>query len=92
VVLRIFRLVAHEDSKIKDSALLRQRGRVEMSPAVLNIDRRRLDSVSLAVRRLRAGLLAKRAVREKEARAPMVNLGGHHEVARRLRRSAALGS
>jgi len=78
VVLGIFRRRV-----ARNSALLRQRVGLEPSAAVLNIEHR-LDYVSLAVRRLRAGLLTNCKPREKEGRARMVNrLAGHQEVGRR---------
>lgn len=73
----------------RNSALLRQRGRLDSSAAVLNIEHR-LGYVSLAVRRLRAALLTNCKPREKEGRAPMVNLAdSRREVERKLQASSA---
>ena len=85
VVLRIFRRsVAVEDPSVSDSARRRQQARVRMSIAAQNRDRN-LRFASQPRRRLLAHLRVKRAAREKEGKAPMVNLVGHHqEVERRL--------
>ncbi len=88
-VLRIFRRVAANQLNVRDSALLRQRGRLDPSAAVLNIEHR-LDYVSRPVRRLRAGLLTNCKPREKEGRAPMVNpADSRREVERKLQASSA---
>jgi len=87
VVLRIFRRsVAVEDPSVSDSARRRQQARVRMSIAAQNSDRNlRFASQS---RRLPARLLVKRAAREKEGKAPMVNLvARHQEVERPLQAS-----
>lgn len=74
---------------LSDSVRRRQqRVRVQMSVAGLSVGRRR-KCVNLVVRRLRAVLLAKRAARDKEGRAPMVNLAAHHGVERLLQPSIA---
>ena len=85
VVLRIFRRsVAVEDPNVSDSARRRQQARVRMSIAAQNRDRN-LRFASQSRRRPLAHLRVKRAAREKEGKAPMVNLVGHHqEVERRL--------
>jgi hypothetical protein len=53
---------------------------------------RDLESVSQARSRQLAHLPAKRAAREKEAKAPMVNLPHHQEAERLLQPSVARGS
>lgn len=74
---------------LSDSVRRRQqRVRVQMSVAGLSVGRRR-KCVNLVVRPLRAVLLAKRAARDKEGRAPMVNLAAHHGVERLLQPSIA---
>ena len=86
VVLRIFRRsVAVEDPSVSDSAHRRQQARVRMSIAAQNRDRN-LRFASQSRRRPLAHLRVKRAAREKEGKAPMVNLAGHHhqEVERPL--------
>jgi hypothetical protein len=75
----------------RNSALLRQRGRLDPSAAVLNVEHR-LDYVSLAVRRLRAGLPTNCKPREKEGRARMVNLADSRGVERRPQLTAARDS
>jgi hypothetical protein len=86
VVLRTIRRVTAGDLNVKGSALLRQRVRLDPSAAALNSERRR-HYVNLAVRRLGAGLLAKRAARENEVRMPMVNLADNHGAERLLKPS-----
>jgi hypothetical protein len=91
VVLRIFRRsVAVSDPSVSDSARRRQQARVRMSIAAQNSDRN-LRFASQSRRRLPARLLVKRAAREKEGKAPMVNLLArrHQEVERQLQRNAA---
>jgi len=91
VVLRTTHQVAAEDLNVKGSALLHRRVRLDPNAAVLNIERRP-GYVSLAVLRPRAGLLAKRAAREKESKAPMVNLADSRRAERRRQLTAARGS
>jgi len=86
VVLRTIHRVAAKELNVKDSARLRQRLGLDPSAAALNSERRP-GYVSLAVHRLRARLPAKRAARENEARAPMVNLADNHGAERRLQPS-----
>jgi len=86
VVQKTIHRVATKDLSVKDSALLRQRVRLDPSAAVLNSERRP-GYVSLAVHRLRTRLPAKRAARENEVRAPMVNLADNHGAERRLQPS-----
>lgn len=86
VVLRIFRRsVAVEDPSVSDSARRRQQARAPMSIAAQNSGRN-LRFASQSRRHPLAHLRVKRAAREKEGKAPMVNLPGHHhqEVERRL--------
>ena len=82
VVLRISR-VADEDSKGRDSALLRLQARVKTSARVLNVGSP-LDYVSQAVRHLRAALPAQCEAQEKQARAPIANLVANHAAERQL--------
>ena len=88
VVLRIFRRsVAVEDPSVSDSARRRQQARMRMSGAAQNSDRN-LRFASQSRRHPLAHLRVKRAAREKERKAPMVNLPGHHqEVERPLQAS-----
>jgi len=90
VVLRIFRRsVAVEDPSVSDSARRRQQARMRMSGAAQNSDRN-LRFASQSRRHPLAHLRVKRAAREKERKAPMVNLPGHHqEVERRLQPNGA---
>jgi len=69
----------------------RVRVRGQMSVAALSVGHRR-KSVSLVISRLLVVLLAKRAARDKEGRALMVNLEAHHGGERLLQRSNALRS
>ena len=69
----------------------RVRVREQMSVAALSVGHRR-KSVSLVIRRLLVVLLAKRAARDKEGRALMVNLAAHHGGERLLQPSNALRS
>ena len=87
VVLRISR-VADEDSKGRDSALLRLQARVKTSARVLNVGSP-LDYVSQAVRHLRAALPAQCEAQEKQARAPIANLVANHAAERQLEPSTA---
>jgi len=74
VVMRIFRRkIAATDLNVSASALRRQWAQRKASAEAENSERHR--QCVLAVRRLRADLLAKRAAREKEGRAPTLNLG-----------------
>ena len=88
VVLRIFRRsVPVEDPSVSDSALRHRQARVHTSVVSQNSDHN-LRFASQSRRRLPARLLVKRAAREKEGKAPMVNLPGHHqEVERPLQAS-----
>ena len=88
VVLRIFRRsVAVEDPSVSDSALRHRQARVHTSVVSQNSDHN-LRFASQSRRRLPARLLVKRAAREKEGKAPMVNLvARHQEVERPLQAS-----
>ena len=88
VVLRIFRRsVPVEDPSVSDSALRHRQARVHTSVVSQNSDHH-LRFVSQSRRRLPAGLLVKPAAREKEGKAPMVNLvARHQEVERPLQAS-----
>jgi len=90
VVLRIFHhSVPVEDPSVSDSALRHRRAPVHTSVVSQNSDHN-LRFVSQSRRRLPARLLVKRAAREKEGKAPMVNLPGRHqEVERRLQPNGA---
>ena len=88
VVLRIFRRsVPVEDPSVSDSARRHRQARVHTSVVSPNSDHN-LRFVSQS-RRLPARLLVKRAAREKEGKAPMVNLVARHhqEVERPLQAS-----
>ena len=77
VVMRIFRRkIAATDLNVSASALRRQWAQRKASAAVGNSERHR--QCVLTVRRLRADLLAKRAARKKEGRAPTLNLVDRH--------------
>jgi hypothetical protein len=72
--MRIFRRkIAATDLNVSASALRRQWARRKASAAAENSERHR--QCVLAVRHLRARLPAKRLAREKEGRAPTLNLG-----------------
>ena len=88
VVLRIFRRsVPVEDPSVSDSALRHRQARVHTSVVSQNSDHN-LRFVSQLRRRLPARLLVKPAAREKEGKAPMVNLvARHQEVERPLQAS-----
>ena len=88
VVLRIFRRsVAVEDPSVSDSGRRHRRARVHTSVVSQNSDHH-LRFASQSRRRLPARLLVKRAAREKEGKAPMVNLvARHQEVERPLQAS-----
>ena len=74
---------------MSDSARRRQQARMRMSGAAQNSDRN-LRFASQSRRHPLAHLRVKRAAREKERKAPMVNLPGHHqEVERRLQPNGA---
>ena len=86
VVLRIFRRSAVvEAPNVSDSALRHRRVRVHMSVASRNNDHNpRFASQSL--RHLPARLRVKQAAREKEGKALMVSLAGHHQQVQHLLR------
>ncbi len=90
VVLRIFRRsVPVEDPSVSDSALRHRQARGHTSVVSPNSDHH-LRFVSQSRRRLPARLLVKCAAREKEGKAPMVNLvARHHQEVEHLPRQAS---